>query len=84
MCDDVAEGAVELLRARVDRADFEAHHAHVAASETVFDLVHQALRDAPPTMLGRDADGRDVPGVVRLDEADDKADHRATRCDRAI
>src|SRR5215213_8245258 len=49
--DDVAEVAVELLRAGVDGADFEADHPHVAAAEAVLDFLHQAVGQPAAAVL---------------------------------
>src|SRR5215207_7756560 len=74
--DGEAELEVEVLRAGVDRADFEPRDAHAPAAEALFDLEQHAARDAAPPVLGRDAERGDVSGLVWLDDADDEADHR--------
>src|SRR5437764_12941315 len=68
--DGEAELDVKLLRACVDRADFEARDADAAASEAVLDLLQHPLCDAAPTVFGRDTEGCDVARRVRRDDAD--------------
>src|SRR5215207_6767430 len=75
--DGEAELEVEVLRAGVDRADFEAGDAHAAAAEALLDLEQHALGDAAAAVLGGDAERGDVARAVGLDDADDEADHRA-------
>src|ERR1051326_2705970 len=84
LCDGEAELDVKLLRAGVDGADFEAGDADGAATEAVLDFDEHALGDAAPPVFGRDAERGDVAGGVRLDDADDEADHRAVRRDGAV
>src|SRR5947209_15764598 len=79
-----AELDVKLLSACVDGADFEARDADAATAEPVLDLVQHTLRDAAPTVFGRDAEGCDMTRGVRLDDADDEADHRAVRSHGAV
>jgi hypothetical protein len=82
--DDVADLAVELLRAGVDGAHFEPHGADVTTAEALFDAREHPLSDAAATVFGRDAERRDVTRAVGLDQSDDEADERAVRRDRAI
>jgi hypothetical protein len=66
--DGVAEVAVEVLRAAVDGADFEADGADVATLETLFDADEHAFGDAAAAMFGGDAERGDVAGVERFDQ----------------
>src|SRR5438270_13159506 len=63
--DGEAELDVKLLRACVDRADFEARDAYAPTAEAVLDLVQHTLRDPAPTVFGRDAERGDVTRGVR-------------------
>src|SRR2546421_11183128 len=66
--DGEAELDVKLLRAGVDRADFEARDADASASEPVLDLVQHTLCDSATPVFGRDAERGDVSGREKAKE----------------
>lgn len=65
-------------------ADLEHDSADLAFSESVFDMAEQPCGDAPLPVLGSDADGRQMSGVVLVDHDKCKTDQFALRRDHPI
>src|SRR5436190_8700800 len=82
--DGVTGLAIESLGDGVADTDLEHYRGDLAFHKHVLKMLEELFGDAAAAVLGRDADGRQVGGVVLVDHDEGESYHFAAVGDRAI